>query len=186
MCGCSSNFDGFNELDELEVSPYLDFDGEDMSIDEDFDYLFGKKGKEMRDRIKKRGLDNRKERLDMKAKRTTDYESCTRKKPLGVGRAKWNSLCRSVHPNDLSAGSNPAVDDTPAEIEEARKPSIVKDLTNVLKDKALGSENAGAGASEELMEEPKKAGILEKKGLLIAGGVILLGLGVFAIRKFRR
>jgi hypothetical protein len=39
--------------------------------------------------------------------------------------------------------------------------------------------DAGAGA------EPKKAGILQNKAVLIGGGILLLGLGFFAIKKFR-
>jgi hypothetical protein len=59
-CGCNSNFDGHNDLEELENSRYLDFDGED-SIDEDFDDFFGAKAKERRatrksNRLEKRGI----------------------------------------------------------------------------------------------------------------------------------
>lgn len=181
MCGCSSNFDGFNDLEELEVSPYLDFDGEDISIDEDFDDFF-KKGA-LKGAIAKR-KEKRGDTLLDKAKATTDYDSCLGKKPLIASKSNWQNACSTAHPNSVSAGSNPAVKDTPKGVEEAVKPSVLGDLTNVLKDKALG--NAGASESVEPIVEPKKAGILEKKGLLIAGGVILLGLGIFAIRKFRR
>jgi len=189
MSCCNSNFDG-SDLEELEVSPYLDFDGEDMSIDEDFDYLRNpfKKAKDKK-------KENREETLKAKAELTSDYETCINSKPPFVFQRNWNTACKSVHPNSLSAGSNPAVDDTPADNSgsgsssgASRRPIVGDALKKIGEEFGMPSNigaGAGASASAEPMEEPQKAGILANKGLMIAGGVILLGLGIFAIRKFR-
>jgi len=212
MSCCNSNFDGFNDLEELEVSPYLDFDGEDQSIDADFDYLFGKKAKARRKarREERRasgspliqnlkgntlGSGKRQERIEDKAKATTDIEDCLRNRPRGTGFKRWKSACNIAHPNTLSAGSNPAVDDTPADNSgsgsssgASRRPIVGDALKKIGEEFGMPSNigaGAGASASAEPMEEPQKAGILANKGLMIAGGVILLGLGIFAIRKFR-
>lgn len=209
---CCSNFDGFSDLEELEVSPYLDFDGEDLSIDEDFDDFFGKKARARRQERRASGQKgvlgsiasnlqakkdaNRSDRLYIKAKATEDYNSCLQAKPRLTKASNWLSACKRVHQASSSSSKDSIVDELMSDepVSSGGGKSGLGAIAEQIKGEALGKADemlqggAGADAGAELSPnvEPKKAGLLANKGVLFAGGVIALGLGFLAYRRFKK
>lgn len=221
---CCSNFDGFSDLEELEVSPYLDFDGEDLSIDEDFDDFFGKKARARRQErkaqrqassgsagtggsssgvlgniasnLQSRRDANRSDRLYIKAKATEDYNSCLQAKPRLTKASNWLSACKRVHQASSSSSKDSIVDELMSDepVSSGGGKSGLGAIAEQIKGEALGKADemlqggAGADAGAELSPnvEPKKAGLLANKGVLFAGGVIALGLGFLAYRRFKK
>lgn len=207
-CGCNSNFDGGTfHLGEEEsdqditfgsISHHSNFfDGEDGMVDEDFDNLFTKKSRQkIKEKAKAVGTarkEKRTENLSARAERTPDYDTCINSKPFGVSASKWRTACSSVHPNNLSSASNPAVESTPAQERLESAPIKSGGLVNSIKETAIakaeelasGGSDAGAGM-EGASIEPQKAGLMSNKPLMIIGGIAILGLGFFAYKKFKK
>jgi hypothetical protein len=181
MCGCSSNFDGHSDLEEIENVKYLDFDGDDF-VDEDFDGFIGKKAKARREvRQTNRAVNN--------SSKFTSYDDCMAKKPLLISKNIWGSTCDKQFPAPAEEKQGVFLPATNSGVSSpANKKNILTDISNIAERK--GSDIINKSESNVIMsstdDEPKKAGFFAgNKGYMI-GGILILGLGIFAMSRLRR
>ncbi len=180
MCGCSSNFDGVNDIEDVKSTVFLDFDGEfDDNDDDDFDDFFRSKtkkdcisrmksaGKSNKDARKLCRLEKRGDDVATDPNAPKDKKGCmTFYKDKGMSRKSARNKCKVSNSDPVYGESKDAeeeVDETVTADEKGNPKSVApaNELSTGL------SRNAKIG--------------------LAVGGVLLLGIGGFFIyRKMRK
>lgn len=153
------NFDGWDG----EESQMLDFNGDidDSNFDEDFDNLFGKKAKARRQERKLKRLEKRGDDVGSSADAPTEKKDCVQfYQDKGMSKRSAILKCKASKLGDK-------IGNTIADVGDA----------------VVGGEELTTENGMPTDQGQKLAGLGGKKGLLIAGGVLALGLiGFFALR----